>query len=231
MGLSDYKKKRKFDKTTEPEGGKAKGTQLIFVVQEHAASHLHYDFRLEMEGVLKSWAVPKGPSLNPEDKRLAMMVEDHPYDYKDFEGNIPAGNYGGGNVIVWDNGTYEGLNGGGEKELLADLHKGHITFILKGKKLKGEFALVKIKNGRQENAWLLVKKDDKYASDKDITLKNKSVLSNVTLDALAKKYHNKAPGDYHGGKTEKKAVSKKAVPKATSKKISTAPESKKKPVS
>jgi bifunctional non-homologous end joining protein LigD len=211
MGLSIYKKKREFDKTTEPEGGKSSGKELVFVVQEHAASHLHYDFRLEMDGVLKSWAVPKGPSLNPEDKRLAMMVEDHPYDYKDFEGNIPAGNYGGGNVIVWDNGTYHDADGGDEKALLAALHKGHISLILQGKKLKGEFSLVKLK-GRQENAWLLIKKNDKYSSDTDVTQKNKSVISKLTLDDLAKKYHNKAPGDYNGNKNPKKtATTKKAL--------------------
>src|SRR5688572_14663008 len=140
MGLTLYKNKRKFDETSEPEGKiKHKGDALLFVIQQHAASHLHYDFRLEMEGVLKSWAVPKGPSLNPADKRLAMMVEDHPYDYKDFEGNIPEGNYGAGNVIVWDNGTYHSTNET-EKEkeeetLLAALHKGHLNFILNGKKL------------------------------------------------------------------------------------------------
>ncbi len=142
MSLSKYNEKRDFKQTREPKGKVEKSaSELIFVVQKHAASHLHYDFRLEMNGVLKSWAVPKGPSMDPEVKRLAMMVEDHPYSYKDFEGTIPAGNYGAGNVIVWDNGTYtsEEKTASDEKQLLADLKKGRLSFILKGKKLKGEF--------------------------------------------------------------------------------------------
>ncbi|MBA3706258.1 MAG: DNA ligase D [Bacteroidetes bacterium] len=190
MALALYNKKRNFKKTAEPKGKEKKSkTKLTFVVQLHDASHLHYDFRLEMQGVLKSWAVPKGPSLNPEIKRLAMMVEDHPYDYKDFEGNIPKGNYGAGTVIVWDNGTYHAANAEegetGEKALLAGLKKGHISFILEGKKLKGEFALVKL-HGRQENAWLLIKKKDKYASAADVLKKNKSVISEHTLMQMEK---------------------------------------------
>lgn len=189
MTLSKYNQKRNFKSTAEPEGVVAKSeNELLFVVQKHAASHLHYDFRLEIDGVLKSWAVPKGPSMNPDDKRLAMMVEDHPYSYKDFEGNIPEGNYGAGNVIVWDNGTYSPTDKDGniENKLKAGIHKGHLSIILKGKKLKGEFSLVKLK-GKQENAWLLIKKDDKYASDTDILKKNKSVISKSTLEALEKK--------------------------------------------
>jgi bifunctional non-homologous end joining protein LigD len=226
MALSLYNKKRNFDKTPEPAGKtKSKKDALVFVVQKHHASHLHYDFRLQMEGVLKSWAVPKGPSMNPADKRLAMMVEDHPYDYKDFEGNIPEGNYGGGNVIVWDNGTYhakeeadKALN---EKALLAGLKKGHLNFVLKGKKLKGEFDLVKIRNGKQENAWLLIKKDDRYASDIDITQKDKSVISRLTLEALAKKYDNEKNGVTVAEKKVKKiAGTKKVKPDAGVKKKS-----------
>lgn len=169
MALKDYNNKRKFDETTEPKGTTKKSEdKLIFVVQRHAASRLHYDFRLEMEGVLKSWAVPKGPSLNPDDKRLAMMVEDHPYDYKDFEGNIPEGNYGAGQVEVWDSGTYEPINDksrlSDEKELLKELKDGSLKFVLHGKKLKGEFALVKMKNA-ENNAWLLIKHKDKFAKE------------------------------------------------------------------
>ena len=192
MSLSLYKKKRSFTKTPEPEGGKSTSkNQLVFVVQKHDASHLHYDFRLEMEGVLKSWAIPKGPSLNPEDKRLAMMVEDHPFDYRTFEGIIPEGNYGAGTVIVWDEGTYEPLENPStnkkenEKNLLRQLHAGSLKFVMHGKKLKGEFALVKTAY-RGENSWLLIKHRDDYASAEDITKKDKSVTSKKTLEQVEK---------------------------------------------
>lgn len=184
MALKDYNDKRKFDETTEPKGKTKKSAdKLIFVIQRHAASRLHYDFRLEMDGVLKSWAVPKGPSLNPDDKRLAMMVEDHPYDYKDFEGNIPEGNYGAGQVEIWDSGTYEPLDDtsqlSDEKELLKELKSGSLKFVLHGKKLKGEFALVKMKNA-ENNAWLLIKHKDKFAKDEYDAEENLSKNSQVT---------------------------------------------------
>lgn len=186
MGLSKYRQKRSMKNTPEPFGGKSDGGELRFVIQKHDASHLHYDFRLEMDGVLKSWAVPKGPSLDPEVKRLAMMVEDHPYDYRNFEGIIPKGQYGGGTVIVWDEGTYEPADSEKtdrkkqEKELLHQLYSGKLRFILHGEKLKGEFALVKA-HGRGDNGWLLMKLNDEYASRKDITEKDQSVISGKTI--------------------------------------------------
>jgi bifunctional non-homologous end joining protein LigD len=191
MGLDHYKDKRDFTKTAEPRAGKSKDAdQLHFVIQKHDASRLHYDFRLEMQGVLKSWAVPKGPSTDPTVKRLAMMVEDHPYDYKDFEGIIPKGEYGGGTVIVWDEGTYEPIEKikgkkAQDKYLRHQLHAGSLKIKLHGKKLKGEFALVKT-NGMGENGWLLIKHKDDYASATDITKKEKSVLSGKTIATIAK---------------------------------------------
>lgn len=188
MGLRRYKEKRNFGNTPEPSGKKvsSKGA-LKFVIQKHHASHLHYDFRLEMEGVLKSWAVPKGPSMNPKDKRLAMMVEDHPMEYRKFEGIIPEGNYGAGTVMIWDEGTYEAVEepdrDKGEKALLRGLHAGSIKIRMHGRKLKGEFALVKMK-GRGENAWLLIKHRDEYATAKDITKEDRSVVSDRTLDEI-----------------------------------------------
>lgn len=200
MSLTKYKQKRSFNQTPEPTGGKSKSGQLKFVIQKHDASHLHYDFRLEMDGVLKSWAVPKGPSLNPADKRLAMMVEDHPYDYRDFEGIIPKGNYGAGTVIVWDHGTYESLEPvkskkEAEKLLLKQLAAGSLKFILHGKKLNGEFALVHT-HGRGDNAWLLIKHKDTFAKTTDVTKKDKSVVSGKTISAM-----EKAPDKIYGRKT------------------------------
>lgn len=189
MGLVEYKRKRTFSETPEPTGGKAAKNKLQFVIQKHAASRLHYDFRLEMEGVLKSWAVPKGPSINPKDKRLAMLVEDHPYDYRDFEGIIPPGNYGAGTVIVWDQGTYEPLEpakgkSAQEKILLKGLKAGSLKFRLNGEKLKGEFVLVKTPR-RADNAWLLIKHRDEFASEEDVTELDQSVKSGKTLEEVA----------------------------------------------
>ena len=142
--LAAYRKKRTFATTREPRGAGARSHEhLIFVVQKHRASHLHYDFRLEVDGVLKSWAVPKGPSLDPRQKRLAIRVEDHPYEYKNFEGTIPKGNYGAGEVIVWDRGTYRNADGDGEVNLLKALRKDALSIVLRGKKLKGGFSLVR----------------------------------------------------------------------------------------
>jgi bifunctional non-homologous end joining protein LigD len=215
MSLTLYKKKRSFKDTPEP-GAKKKTVSkkgLTFVVQKHAASQLHYDFRLEMESVLKSWAVPKGPSMNPEDKRLAMMVEDHPYDYRGFEGTIPAGNYGAGTVMVWDEGSYEAL--GHEEEpvkkqekiLLEELKKGDVKIVLHGEKLKGAFALVRMK-GKGDNSWLLIKKVDDEASETDITKKDRSVKTGRSLDEIA------------GKEKIKKTASKKIVTPAGLKKKS-----------
>jgi bifunctional non-homologous end joining protein LigD len=238
MGLSTYKQKRTFNKTPEPTGGKPKGKQLLFVVQKHDASHLHYDFRLEMEGVLKSWAVPKGPSMDPSVKRLAMMVEDHPMDYRDFEGIIPPGNYGAGTVIVWDEGTYEPIDPlpdkkSQEKHLLSMLHKGDLKFVLNGKKLKGEFVLVHTK-GMGENSWLLIKHKDKYATKEDITEKDKSVLSGKTIEKIAATSRNVWQSNREAKSSSKKsapakAMAKKSAAKKTSKKkvnplVSEAPE-------
>jgi bifunctional non-homologous end joining protein LigD len=218
MSLTAYKKKRAFDKTTEPVGGKGTGKELRFVIQKHAASHLHYDFRLEMNGVLKSWAVPKGPSTDPKTKRLAMMVEDHPYDYRTFEGIIPQGEYGGGTVIVWDEGTYEALEAieedvnSQEKYLLKELKKGSVKMVLHGKKLKGEFDLVKTK-GMGDNAWLLIKHNDKYASIDDITKKDKSILSKKTIEQVAK------TSKVIYGKTNVKSKTKKDIIAKVAKKV------------
>lgn len=189
--LKEYNKKRDFKKTAEPKAGASKDkNHLIFVVQKHDASRLHYDFRLEMDGVLKSWAVPKGPMLDPKVKHLAMMVEDHPFDYLNFEGIIPEGEYGGGTVIVWDEGTYEPIEPikgkkAQEKHLLKQLASGQLKIKLNGEKLNGEFAMVKT-HGMGENAWLMIKHKDEFATGEDVTKKDKSVLSGKTIETMAK---------------------------------------------
>jgi DNA ligase D-like protein (predicted 3'-phosphoesterase) len=183
MSLKEYNSKRDFKKTSEPEGEIKGGKNRIFVVQKHNASRLHYDFRLQMEGVLKSWAIPKGPSLDPSKKRLAIPTEDHPIDYADFEGIIPESNYGAGSVIVWDKGIYENKTekSGQAVSIKQAYDTGHITLILNGKKLKGEFALIKMKGS---DKWLLVKKDDSFADRKNDVLEKhpKSVLSDKDIE-------------------------------------------------
>ncbi len=184
--LKKYRSMRDFGATPEPSGGKPKKTRLpIFVIQKHAATRLHYDFRLEMEGVLKSWAIPKGPSYDPTVKRLAMMTEDHPYDYASFEGVIPAGNYGGGNVIIWDNGTWELTE---PDDPAQGIKWGKLAFRMYGKKMFGEWALVKIKGrpGSKGNEWLLLKHRDEFANpDVDVTeVAPRSIISDMTIDEI-----------------------------------------------
>lgn len=187
IGLTEYASKRKFGKTPEPEPALPHGgRRLVFVVHKHAARALHYDLRLELEGVLKSWAVPKGPSLDPSVKRLAVMVEDHPLDYRDFEGVIPEGNYGAGSVIIWDRGFYRHPSAEDENEneklLLEGLRKGDLKFVLEGEKLRGEFALVRM--GKDGKSWLLLKKKDRCASKGEILQENRSVVSHKTLEEM-----------------------------------------------
>jgi len=185
MVLEKYRNKRNFDVTSEPRGRKKAGDNgvLRFVVQQHHASRMHYDFRLEFDGVLKSWAVPKGPCLDPTEKRLAVQVEDHPIAYIDFEGVIPEGQYGAGEVIVWDTGTWES-----EFDIRQSFRKGHLVFTLNGKKLKGGWSLVKMAGGAKDrDNWLLIKQQDKHARplEEDILLKKpKSVLSSRTIDEI-----------------------------------------------
>lgn len=188
MTLKDYQKKRDFRASPEPKGKEkpAKGEPRKFVVQKHQATQLHYDFRLELDGVLKSWAVPKGPSMDPSVKRLAVQVEDHPIEYADFEGVIPKGEYGGGTVMVWDTGTWR--QNGDARE---GLQKGSLKFELNGKKLKGGWALVHMK-GRGEKNWLLIKENDPYADRKGDVLEKypDSALSGWSLQEITEKAQN-----------------------------------------
>src|SRR5579862_9401287 len=185
MALERYSEKRAFDRTPEPRPGTVEasvGTALRFCVQRHDATHLHYDLRLEVGGNLKSWAVPKGPTLDPVEKRLAMMVEDHPLAYGGFEGVIPKGNYGAGSVMLWDRGTYELL---GDADAEAQLARGDFKFRLQGEKLNGEFAIVRMKRGKG-NEWLLLKKKDASAHPGwDTEQHAVSVLTGRTQEEIA----------------------------------------------
>ena len=207
MTLTEYVKKRLFGQTPEPKSGKNTGKKLSFVVQRHHATHLHYDFRLELNGTLKSWAVPKGPSMNPGDKRLAMMVEDHPIDYQNFEGIIPNGNYGAGVVMIWDHGSYTSLAESRDddvKTLRAGLKSGNLKFKLNGEKLKGEFALVKL-HGAEDNSWLLIKHNDDFA------VKNKYNSEDLVSDDIKKMLNNKS-GEATSLPHIKKAMAEKKSP-------------------
>lgn len=187
--LNRYHEKRRFDKTSEPRGGRRSKGGRRFVIQKHAARRLHYDFRLEIDGVLVSWAVPKGPSTDPSDKRLAVQTEDHPMDYAGFEGTIPKGEYGGGTVMVWDRGTYRNLraNKGRDSKSMEDsLAEGLIEVWLEGEKLRGGYALRRTsRDGKPQ--WLLIKKKDEMA-DADrapTTTQPDSVLTGRNLEQIA----------------------------------------------
>ena len=187
MGLTEYTSKREFERTPEPKpGARPEGGHLLFVVHKHAARALHYDLRLELDGVLKSWSVPRGPSLDPSVKRLAVMVEDHPLEYKDFEGVIPERNYGAGSVIIWDRGFYHHPSARDENEngklLLDGLRKGDMKFVLEGEKLRGEFALVRM--GKDGRSWLLLKKRDRSTAQGDILGENRSVVTHKSLEEM-----------------------------------------------
>ncbi|MDJ1133027.1 DNA polymerase ligase N-terminal domain-containing protein [Streptomyces iconiensis] len=184
--LKTYRGKRHFERTAEPEGEQGEaGEGPRFVVQIHDATTTHFDFRLEAEGVLKSWSVPKGPSMDPKTKRLAMPTEDHPMDYRTFEGVIPRGEYGAGPVIVWDEGTYEPL----KTDFVRALAKGHITFRLHGRKLRGDWALTRFRSADdgEREAWLLVKGNDGHAAPRPAPnpQRARSVLSDRTLHQVA----------------------------------------------
>jgi bifunctional non-homologous end joining protein LigD len=189
MGLKEYQRKRRFDVTSEPSGREEapskKPKALGYVIQKHRATALHYDFRLEWKGVLLSWAVPKGPSLDPSVKRMAMQVEDHPLEYAKFEGIIPAGEYGGGTVMVWDKGIWTPES----PDVDAALKKGDLKFALRGKKLRGSWVLVRLRQrpGESRTSWLLIKHRDEHASSEDITEKEpRSVTSGRLLVEIAR---------------------------------------------
>src|SRR5690554_5935494 len=190
--MKAYTEKRDFTKTPEPKGGKKKRTSKnpVFVIQKHAATNLHYDFRLEIDGTLKSWAVPKGPSTNPSDKRMAIPTEDHPLEYANFEGNIPEDQYGGGTVMIWDRGKFKNLkkNDAGERISLKESYDlGTIEVWLNGEKLKGGYALIQMKSGKMKGNWLLIKIDDSEADARrnPTNTQNKSVVSGRTMKEIS----------------------------------------------
>src|SRR5205809_679900 len=188
--LSEYRRKRDFKKTREPSGeaaARAKKGTLRFVIQKHAASHLHFDLRLELDGVMKSWAVPKGPHYDPKVRRLAMEVEDHPMEYNAFEGTIPQGQYGGGTVMIWDRGTYEAEEPGGVKALRAGYEAGDLKFVMHGTRMLGGWVLVRTRRDPRGRAqWLLIKHRDEFAqSDFDVVADaNTSMVTGRTMEEI-----------------------------------------------
>ena len=189
--LSEYLSKRDFSKTAEPTGGAAKkkaGKKLDFVIQKHAATNLHYDLRLELDGVMKSWAVPKGPAADPSLKRLAMQVEDHPIEYNTFEGTIPKGEYGGGTVMLWDQGWYAPEKGEGEEAVREGLKKGDLKVVFHGKRMKGSWVLVRTRGwgSSQKPSWLLIKHRDDHVEEGDSLIERftTSVVSRRTMEQI-----------------------------------------------
>ena len=191
--LTEYRRKRDFHKTAEPEGGAERGAakKLDFVIQKHAASHLHFDLRLELDGVMKSWAVPKGPSPDPSMKRLAMQVEDHPIEYNTFEGTIPQGEYGGGTVMLWDRGWYEPEKGGGEDGVRDGYKKGDLKVIFHGKRMKGSWVLVRTRgwggaSRSSKPSWLLIKHRDEHVEEGDALVERHvtSVVTKRTMEQI-----------------------------------------------
>ncbi len=213
MTLNEYQKKRHFGVTPEPSGkasdNREKDSHLIYVVQKHRATNLHYDFRLEWHGTLLSWAVPKGPSLDPSVKRLAMQVEDHPIDYADFEGVIPEGEYGGGTVMVWDKGTWEPE----VEDVGAALQKGDLKFTLHGKKLKGSWVLVRTRGyGRSsDKSWLLIKHRDQFASAREVIEDARSVVSKRLLADIAREGEGDVAKAATGDPASKSTAPKRSV--------------------
>jgi bifunctional non-homologous end joining protein LigD len=217
MSLAKYREKRNFRTTPEPAGRAASKSSparssLIYVIQKHRATQLHYDFRLEFDGVLLSWAVPKGPSLDPSVKRLAMQVEDHPVDYAQFEGVIPEGEYGGGTVMVWDQGVWASE----QNDVQAAINKGDLKFTLQGEKLQGSWVLVRTRGfgSKADKSWLLIKHRDKFASTNDITAEQpRSVVTKRLLAEIARDgggdVEKAATGDPQGGKLSRQRVSGK----------------------
>jgi bifunctional non-homologous end joining protein LigD len=224
--LAEYRRKRDFSKTEEPRGGKAASKKkLAFVIQKHAASHLHYDLRLELDGVMKSWAVPKGPSLDPTVKRLAMQVEDHPIEYNSFEGTIPKGEYGGGTVMLWDQGTYS--YGGTDPDPIEGLRRGYgkgdFKFVLNGKRLHGSWVLVRTRRDDKGRAqWLLIKHRDEFAAEgSDVTEEHQtSVSTGRSMEEIAggrsRVWHSNRSGNGEGGEESAGAAKPPSAPQYTS---------------